>query len=306
MAKQSLDELIEQSEQAIEKGEDLSDFEVEHHHKVKEEPKDKKSSVAKAMEDKEKTKWQEEKKEVGLSPEALAKGEEKLAQEEASEAKTAEEVKEKKPKAKKRKQGKAKVRSKKYQQVKALIDPKKKYEIAEALELVKKTSMTKFDGNVEVHIRLLGKSGKPEQARGLLKYPHSTGKKTTVVILDDKMVEGITASGKAPADIYVATPELMPKIAKLAKILGPKGKMPNPKAGTITADPEKTKKELEAGQTEYKTDSYGIIHQIIGKISGKTNELEENFSALLDVLPQDKIVSVNLCATMGPSVKVQK
>lgn len=297
MAKDKLDELIEESEKALEKGEDLSEIEAEHHHKVKEEPKDKKSSVAKAMEDKEKVKWQEEKKGGDLSPEASAKGEEKQTEEKVEGDKE-------KPKAKKEKQGKAKIRSKKYQAALAAIDRNKKYELTDALELVKKTSMTKFDGNVEVHMRLLGKSGKPEQVRGLFKYPHATGKKVEVVILDDKIIEEIEKTQKTPADIYLTTPEMMPKVAKLAKILGPKGKMPNPKAGTITANPEKTKEEMAGGQVEYKTDSTGNIHQVIGKVSADNKILEENFQTLLSVLPVDKIVSLTLCATMGPGIKV--
>ncbi|MDO8686673.1 MAG: 50S ribosomal protein L1, partial [Candidatus Berkelbacteria bacterium] len=170
--------------------------------------------------------------------------------------------------------------------------------------LVKKTSMTKFDGNVEVHIRILGKNGKPEQVRGLLQYPHSTGKKISIVILDDRIIDEIEKTKKVEADIYLTTPAMMPKVAKLAKILGPKGKMPNPKAGTITADPEKTMKDMSAGQVEYKTDNTGNIHQVIGKVSGKVEDLEENLKELISVLPTEKIVSANLCATMGPAVKV--
>jgi len=206
---------------------------------------------------------------------------------------------------KKVKVGKAKVRSKKYQEAKALIDSTKKYGIEEAIELVKKTSFTKFTGNVEVHIRVLAKTGRPEQLRGLLKYPHSTGKKINVEILDEKIIANIEKTSKTPADIYLATPALMPKIAKLAKILGPKGKMPNPKSRTITDNPEKTKKELESGQVEYKTDSFGNIHQVIGKVSANDKALSENFQALFAVLPSEKIVSVTLCATMGPGIKVQ-
>ena len=201
--------------------------------------------------------------------------------------------------------GKAKIRSKKYQQIIKLIDRAKKYDVAEAIDLVKKTSLTKFDGNVEIHARLLNKAGKPENIRGLLKYPHSTGKSINVVVLDEKVAADIEKTGKAKADIYIATPVMMPKIAKLAKILGPKGKMPNPKSGTITDNPEKTKKELEGGQVEYKTDSFGNIHQVIGKVSADKKILEENFRALLAALPSDRITGISICATMGPGIKVQ-
>ena len=260
---------------------------AEHHGKKKDKEKTKKEKV------------EEKVKEAKF-------GKEKVAEEQIGKAERSkpEEAKEK-PK-KKIKQGKAKVRSQKYQNALALINPQKQYSFVEAIDLVKKTSLSSFDGNVEAHIRLLGKSGKPEQIRGLLKYPHVTGRKVTVATLDDKTIKEIEKTGQAPADIYLATPAMMPKVAKLAKILGPKGKMPNPKAGTITDNPEKTKAELESGQTEYKTDSYGNIHQVIGKVSGKSEELEKNLKALLDVLPAEKLVSITLCATMGPGIKVQK
>ncbi|KKQ18103.1 MAG: 50S ribosomal protein L1 [Berkelbacteria bacterium GW2011_GWB1_38_5] len=208
-------------------------------------------------------------------------------------------------KPKKVKIGKAKTRSKKYKEAHELIDPKKIYDFSEAVELVKKTSLSKFDGNVELHARLLAKNGKPETLRGTLKYPHLTGKKITVIILDEAKIAEILETKKIDFDIALATPALMAQVGKLARILGPKGKMPNPKSGTITADPEKTKKELEEGMTEYKTDSYGIIHQIIGKVSADPKILEENFRAILAVLPKEKITSLHICATIGPSVKVK-
>lgn len=288
MAKDNLDDLIEQSEKALEKGESLGDFEVDHHGKEKDHQKKDK------VEDKIKEARFDKKEEVSEA--------EETEKPDAMEGKKDDEKE--KPKVKKKKQGKTKVRSKKYQELKALVDQKQKYEIKEALELVKKTSLTKFDGNVEVHIRLLGKSGKPEQVRGLLQYPHSTGKKISVVILDDKIIEEIEKTKKVDADIYLTTPAMMPKVAKLAKILGPKGKMPNPKAGTITDDPEKTMKDLAGGQVEYKTDNTGNLHQVIGKVSGKPEDLEENLKVLISALPTEKIVSANLCATMGPSIKI--
>lgn len=300
MSKQNLDDLIEASEEAISKGEDLSDFDAEHHHKVKEEHKSKDEKIAEKIKEK-----RYEKKEAENSEEVA----EATDEAENNSAVTDEEGEDKKKTAKKEKDApkkKAKVRSKSYQEVRALVEPQKRYDLDEALELVKKVSMTKFDGNIELHVRLLGKSGKPEQVRGMINYPHSTGKKVNVVILDEKMIEEIAATKKIEADIYLATPALMPKIARLAKILGPKGKMPNPKAGTISADPEKTKADLEAGQAEYKTDSYGNVHQVIGKVSGNSEELKENYNTLINALPKEKIVTIVLCPTMGPSVKVQK
>lgn len=303
MAKQSLDEMIEASEDAIKKGQDLSDIEADHRGKTKDKQKDHKEKVAEIIRD---AKFAH-KDQIAASNKEESKEEGDESKAEKSEETAGDNTE--KPiakKAKKPKKGKAKIRSKKYQELKALIEVKEKYDISEALELVKKTSMTKFDGNVEVHIRLAGKMGKPEQVRGLLQYPFGTGRKILVVILDEKIIDEIADSKKVAADIYLVTPALMPKAAKLAKILGPKGKMPNPKAGTITVDPEKTKKDLEGGQTEYKTDNGGNIHQVIGKISGKAGDLAENFKTLLGTLPLDKVQSIHLCATMGPAVKVKK
>lgn len=260
---------------------------AEHHGKKKEKVKGKKAKVEARIKEKKFAK-DEEKVEKGVG--------------EIKEEKATPEVVEK---PKKEKVGKAKVRSKKYQDAFSLIDQNKKYEIGEALELVKKTSLSKFDGKVEVHLQFLAKTGKPENVRGLIKYPHATGRSVEVVVLDEKEAAKIEKTGKAEADIYLATPQVMPKIAKLAKILGPKGKMPNPKSGTITTDPAKTKKELEGGQVEYRTDSSGNIHQVIGQVSADKKILEENFRALLAVLPLERITGTTLCATMGPGVKVQ-
>ena len=287
MAKQNLDELLEQAEEKIEKGEELDNIETEHHGKEKLKVKTQKSKVEEEI--------KSAKMGEGEKPEEII--------EEAKEEKTAKDIE--KPK-KKEKKGQAKIRSQKYQDAKALIDANKKYDIEEGIELVKKTSYTKFDGKVEVHIRLLGKSGKPEQLRGLIQYPHATGKKMSVVVLDDKTIEEIAKTGKVDADIYLTTPADMPKVAKLAKILGPKGKMPNPKSGTITDNIEKTKKDLEGGQTEYKTDNTGNLHQVIGKVSAETKSLTENYRALISLLPKEKIVSIHLTATMGPGIKVVK
>lgn len=272
MSKNSLDDLISASEEALKKGESLDKFEVDHKGKAKEQEKTKEEK-------------REEKREEVTGQ----------AQEE--------EKSEKKAKLKK---SKTKIRSKKYTDAKAQVEQNKKYDLKEAIELAKKTSFIKFDGNIEVHARLLSKTGKPEQVRGMLTYPHATGKKTVVVILDDKKIEEIGKTQKIDFDIALATPAQMPQVAKLAKILGPKGKMPNPKAGTVTENPEKTKADLEGGQVEYRTDSYGIIHQVIGKVSGKAEDLEENYKVLFTVLPADKIKSITLCATMGPGIKIAK
>lgn len=266
--------------------EDLGGPTAEHHGKKKSKIKDQKAGLKAKIEEEIKEKKYEKPEE---KPTEVGETEEKKTDEKPIKVKV----------------GKAKVRSKRYQEAKALIDSAKKYEVAEAIDLVKKTSLTKFDGNVEVHLRLLAKTGKPENLRGLIQYPHPTGKKIKVEILDEKAIGEIAKTSKAKADIYLATPALMPKVAKLAKILGPKGKMPNPKSGTITENPAKTQKELEGGQVEYKTDSFGNIHQVIGKVSADKKVLEENFQSLLLTVPSDRIASITLCATIGPGIKVQ-
>lgn len=293
MSKKNLDELIEESEEALQKGESLGEFEVDHHGKAKEEPKEK------VKVKKEKVKTEKPATQEGVTEEREEKSEK-------TEETSKEDKKEEKKPVKKAAKKEKKVRSKKYADAVAQIDKNKKYDLKEAIELVKKTTLTSFDGNVEVHVRILSKTGKPEQLRGLLNYPYSTGKKTKVVILDDTMIDGIAKTSKIDFDICLATPAQMSKVAKLAKILGPKGKMPNPKAGTVTENPEKTKADLEGGQVEYKTDSYGIIHQVVGKVSAKAEELEENFKTLLNSLPVEKIKSITMCATMGPGIKVEK
>lgn len=285
MAKQDLDQMLAQAQDTLDKGGDLSKIDNDQNGKVKETVSKKESINDKIKKSRMETNQAEE----------AAEGEEDVA----VEAKAGK-------KAKKTKKGKAKVRSAKYTKALEQIDANKKYEIVDALELVKKTSLTKFDGNVEVHIRLMGKNKKAEQVRGMIQYPNTTGKSISVVILDEKTIEEITKTGKAEADVYLTTPADMGKVAKLARILGPKGKMPNPKSGTITLDPAKTKAELEGGKTEFKSDSYGIVHQVIGKVSAKEEALAANFKALLAVLPVEKIVSINISATMGPGVKVQK
>jgi large subunit ribosomal protein L1 len=281
MAKQDLDQMLSQAQDTLDKGGDLSKIDNDQNGKVKE-TVSKKESIN--------DKIKKSRMEANQADEAA---------EEVVDGATGK-------KAKKTKKGKAKTRSAKYTAALEQVDANKKYEITDALELVKKTSLTKFDGNVEVHIRMIGKNKKAEQVRGMIQYPNTTGKSLTVVILDEATIEEITKTGKADADIYLTTPADMGKVAKLARVLGPKGKMPNPKSGTITLDPAKTKAELEGGKTEFKSDSYGIVHQVIGKVSAKEEALAANFKALLAVLPVEKIVSINISATMGPSVKVQK
>lgn len=191
----------------------------------------------------------------------------------------------------------------KHREAAAQVDRDKAYALAEALELVKKTAYTKFDGSVDVHVRLNPAKKTDEIVRGTVTLPHGTGRERRVIIITDEMIEKIE-KGWTDFDVAVATPDMMPKLAKLAKILGPKGLMPNPKSGTVTADPAKAAEELKGGRVEFKADSLANIHQAIGKVSWDVEKLSENFTAFVGALPKNRIKSVSLAPTMGPGVKV--
>ena len=202
---------------------------------------------------------------------------------------------------------KARTRSHCYLAAKKMIDHSKLYEISEAIELVKKTSFSKFDGSVEAHINCTEKG-----LRGQVNLPHGTGRQVRVAIATDELIEKINKhsfssnSGKIDFDILVANPAMMPKLAKIAKILGPKGLMPNPKAGTISDKPEELAKKLSSGQTQFKSETEApIIHFVLGKVSFTNKDLEENYQALMTAIGLEKIISIFLKSTMGPSVKIK-
>lgn len=189
---------------------------------------------------------------------------------------------------------------KKYAEAKILVDPKKVYPPSEAIDLVKKTSISSFDGSVEVHFNVTDKN-----LRGMVVFPHGTGKQVKVAVADDSLITNLEKSGKIDFDILVASPEMMPKLAKVAKILGPKGLMPNPKTGTISDDTEALALRLRSGQLSWKTQpDFPIIHAVIGKVSFETKKLAENLAALTKSIGRDKIKSAFIKATMGPSIKV--
>jgi large subunit ribosomal protein L1 len=193
-----------------------------------------------------------------------------------------------------------KQRSLKYQAVRAQVDKTRQYDPFSAIELVKKLSYSKFTGTVTAHLELLEKF---QGERAELTFPHSTGKSLQVEIASDKTFAKIEA-GTIDFDILLATPDLMPKLAKHAKILGPRGLMPNPKQGTLTAKPAEKKKELEAGQISIKTERKApLMHVVIGNTSMETKELQENLQALINTL-KGKIKAISLAATMSPGVKV--
>jgi len=217
-----------------------------------------------------------------------------------------------KPSSAKAKAGKGKKRvgpkprSKKYQEAAKLVDKTKVYPLAEAIDLVKKTSYTKFDGTVELHLNLNPNTlGDKKDFRGSVSLPHGTGKQVRVVVADDAILKEIEA-GKINFDILVSHPSMMPKLAKVARILGPKGLMPNPKTGTVTEDVEKRVKELSHGQVNFKTEPENpIIHLMVGKVSFDDKKLTENTNAILDAVGRNKIAKATMTTTMGPGLKIE-
>ncbi len=212
-----------------------------------------------------------------------------------------------KPAVKKaKKEKKARVRSKRYVEAASLVDKTKVYPLGDAVSLVKKTSLTKFDGSVELHINLNPASlGEKKDMRGSVSLPHGTGKQVRVLIADESIIADV-AEGKINFDILVASPAMMPRLAKVARILGPKGLMPNPKTGTVTEDTAKRAKELSTGKVNFKTEpDQPLIHLLVGKVSFDDKKLEDNISAILNAVGRGKIAKATLASTMGPGVKIQ-
>ena len=219
---------------------------------------------------------------------------------------------------------------KKYQEAAKLIDAAKLYSPKEAAELVKKTSVTKFDSSVEVAVRLgVNPKYADQQVRGALVLPHGTGKSKTVLVFakgakiqeaeaagadyvgSEELVAKIQG-GWTDFDVAVATPDMMGLVGRLGKILGPKGLMPNPKVGTVTMDVARAVNEIKAGKIEYRTDKAGNVQTSIGKVSFTEEQLLENYITLVETLIKVKpsgakgqyIKSVTLSTTMGPGVSV--
>jgi large subunit ribosomal protein L1 len=197
-----------------------------------------------------------------------------------------------------------KVRSQKYKQAVIKLEHKKEYPINEALPILRDVSYAKFDASVELHINTNDKG-----LRGNVMLPHGTGKQVRVAIAAsdtiDKIVEAVE-NGKIDFDALVAHPSVMAKLAKVAKVLGPKGLMPNPKAGTISTTPEKVAEKLSKGEIAWKTESdFPIIHQVIGKMSFKDKQLEENFKAFVKSIGDTKIKNITLKSSMSPGIKVK-
>ena len=221
--------------------------------------------------------------------------------------------------------------AKKYDAKLKAYDPKKLYDAKEAISVVKKNATAKFDETIELHIRTGCDSKYAEQQiRGSVVLPAGTGKKVKILVFAkdakadeakaagadyvgaDEYAQKIQSEGWLDFDAVVATPDMMGTIGKLAKILGPKGLMPNPKTGTVTADVTKIIEELKAGKVEYRLDKQNLIHCPVGKASFSEDKLEQNLDALMNAIvkarPQSLkgtyLKSITLTSTMGPGVKL--
>lgn len=207
--------------------------------------------------------------------------------------------------AKQKKKKEVKPKSKKYQDAAKLVDKNKLYPLSEAIDLVKKTSITTFDGTVELSVNLKPEVlGETKTFRGSVRLPHTTGKTIRVAIADDELLTKLEKN-IIDFDMLVCPPSLMPKLAKYAKLLGPKGLMPNPKNGTVTDNPEKRAKELAGGEVNFKNEpDQPILHLVAGKVSQPEKELAENINAYLSAIDASKIAKATLSSTMGPGVKL--
>ncbi len=222
-------------------------------------------------------------------------------------------------------------RGKKYQEAAKAIDRMTLYDPEEAIGLVKKTAVAKFDETIEVHIRT-GCDGRhaDQQIRGAVVLPHGTGKKVRVLVfakdakLDEAQAAGadfvggeelipkIQNDGWLDFDVVVATPDMMGVVGRLGRVLGPKGLMPNPKAGTVTMDVTKAIQDIKAGKIEYRLDKTNIVHVPIGKVSFSEDQLKENFQTLIEAIVKARpsavkgqyMKTITLASTMGPGVKV--
>ncbi|MBE5936367.1 MAG: 50S ribosomal protein L1 [Lachnospiraceae bacterium] len=222
-------------------------------------------------------------------------------------------------------------KGKRYSDVLKSFDKTVAYDTQEAISLVKKTAVAKFDETVEAHIRLgVDSRHADQQVRGAVVLPHGTGRKVRVLVFakGDKLTEAEAAGADFVGgeelipkiqndnwfefDVVVATPDMMGVVGRLGRVLGPKGLMPNPKAGTVTMDVTKAVQDIKAGKIEYRLDKNNIIHVPVGKASFTEEQLVENFSTLMGAVVKAKpasakgqyLRSVTLAATMGPGVKV--
>ncbi len=224
--------------------------------------------------------------------------------ERADEIKTPDKSKKTKVKASKqsKKSTTKKIRSKKYQDSIKDLKKDQQYPIDEAIKLVKNSSYSKFDGTFTLHIQLSKSKKKDEAIRGTIKLPHGTGKKQKIEIVSEALIEKIQ-KGYSDFDVLIADSEMMPKLAQVAKILGPKGKMPNPKDGTVSDNPEQTAKDLDQ-IAPYRMDAGRNLHINVGKVSWENAKISENIVVVLKALTHHKKDSVTLSPSMGAGVKI--
>ena len=222
-------------------------------------------------------------------------------------------------------------KGKKYVEAASKVERSRAYTKEEAIKLVKETSTTKFDASVELAMRLnLDTKKADQQLRGAIVLPNGTGKSKKVLVLakgpmataakdagadyvgDADMIEKIEKENWFDFDVIVATPDMMPALGKIGKILGPKGLMPNPKTGTVTMDTKKAVEDIKKGRVEYRTDSYGNVQVIIGKVSFTEEQLLENMNAFVSLILKTKpsvvkgtyVKNISVSSTMGPGIKI--
>jgi large subunit ribosomal protein L1 len=221
--------------------------------------------------------------------------------------------------------------SKRFEKARALVNKDQVYTINEALDLVKKTATAKYDEAIELHLRLgINPTKSDQQVRGTISLPHGTGKTKRVaafvepekeaeakaagadVVGGEELIATIAQKSTIDFDVAVATPKMMPKLAKLARLLGPRGLMPNPKTDTVGTNVTKMIEEQKAGKESFKNDNTGNIHQIFGRKSFTDEQLTENLTALIDVIKRMKpqttkgifIKSATIASSVGPGIKI--
>ena len=221
-------------------------------------------------------------------------------------------------------------RGKKYRAVVEKMDLKKVYAIDEALKLVHDGKIAKFDESVEVHVKLnIDPKKGDEQVRGTVVLPHGTGKTLKIAVVTsskvkdaqeagadlvggEELIEKIKIGKAEPFDVLLATPEMMPKLAAVAKILGPRGLMPSPKTETVTDKIKEAVEMLKKGKASFKNDNTGNVHQVFGKLSFDEKRLQENYEAIVEAITKARpagvkgryVVSISICSTMGPGLKI--
>ena len=222
-------------------------------------------------------------------------------------------------------------KGRKYTEACTKVDKTKLYTNEEAVKLVKETSITKFDSSVEIAIKLnLDTKKADQQLRGAFVLPNGSGKTKKVLVIaknafadqareagadyvgDVDMLEKIEKENWFDFDTLIATPDMMPQLGKLGKVLGPKGLMPNPKTGTVTTDVKKAVQDVKSGRIEYRTDSFGNIHALIGKVSFDEEKLLQNLNAFVSMIAKTKpavvkgtyIQNISISSTMGPGIKI--